>query len=70
MRRLHITLRRSTIGYARDQKQTARALGLTRLHRTVVRPDNPAIRGMVNKLRHLVSIEETEEPDGPKKRGS
>jgi large subunit ribosomal protein L30 len=56
--RLRITLRRSTIGRKRDQKDTARALGLTRLNRTVIRPDNPAIRGMVEKLRHLVSVEE------------
>jgi large subunit ribosomal protein L30 len=70
MTRLRITLERSPIGYARDQKQTARALGLTRLNRTVVRPDNPAIRGMINKLRHLVSVEETEEPNDLKKRGS
>jgi large subunit ribosomal protein L30 len=58
MSRLRITLRRSTIGHKQDQKDTARALGLTRLNRTVVRPDNPAVRGMVQKLRHLVAVEE------------
>ena len=58
MSRLRITLRRSVIGHPQDQKDTARALGLTRPRRTVVRPDNPSIRGMVNKLRHLVSVEE------------
>lgn len=58
MRRLRITLRRSVIGRPKDQKDTARALGLTRLNRTVVRPENAAVRGMVYKLRHLVSVEE------------
>lgn len=58
MTSLRITLRRSVIGHPRDQKATARALGLTRLNRTVVRPDTPAVRGMVSKLHHLVSVEE------------
>lgn len=58
MKRLRITLCRSVIGRPRDQKDTARALGLTRLSRTVVRPGNAAVRGMVSKLRHLVSVEE------------
>jgi large subunit ribosomal protein L30 len=57
MSRLRITLRRSTIGRPKDQKDTARILGLTKLNRTVVRPDNPAIRGMVEKLHHLVEVE-------------
>jgi large subunit ribosomal protein L30 len=58
MSRIRITLRRSVIGRPKDQKETARILGLTKLNRSVVRPDNPAIRGMVEKLRHLVSVEE------------
>lgn len=58
MSRLRITLRRSVIGQKQDQKDTARMLGLTKLNKVVVRPDNPAIRGMVNKLRHLVTVEE------------
>jgi large subunit ribosomal protein L30 len=61
-RKLRITLRKSTIGQQQDQKDTARALGLTRLNRAVVRPDNPAVRGMIQKLRHLVVV--TEIPDG------
>ena len=59
---LRITLRRSVIGHPRSQKQTARALGLTRLGRTVVRPDNPAVRGMIRAIQHLVSVEEIEQP--------
>lgn len=67
MNRLRITLRRSTIGYPQDQKDTARALGLTQLNRTITRPDNPAIRGMIRKLRHLVSVEEiADQGDGDK----
>jgi large subunit ribosomal protein L30 len=63
MTRLRITLRRSVIGHPKDQKDTARALGLTRLNRTVLRPDNAAVRGMVTKLSHLVSVEEIEDED-------
>jgi large subunit ribosomal protein L30 len=64
MTQLRITLRRSIIGHPKDQKDTARILGLTRLNRTVVRPDNPAIRGMVNKLHHLVVVEEITDETG------
>lgn len=55
---LRITLVRSTIGRPKDQGLTVRSLGLRRLHHTVERPNNPSIRGMVDKIRHLVSVEE------------
>lgn len=58
MSRLRITLRRSVIGHPKDQKDTARVLGLTRINRTVVRPDTPSVRGMVRKLQHLLAVEE------------
>ncbi len=62
MSQLRITLQRSIIGRPQDQKDTARILGFTRrTNRTVVRPDNPAIRGMINKLSHLVSVAEIEQ---------
>jgi large subunit ribosomal protein L30 len=64
MSRLRVTLRRSLIGHPKNQKQTARALGLGKLQRTVVRPDTPAIRGMVNTIGHLVTVEQIE--DGEK----
>jgi large subunit ribosomal protein L30 len=64
MNRLRIRLRRSLIGHPRDQKETARILGLRKLNRTVLRPDTPAVRGMVNKLRHLVTIEEIGAEEG------
>ena len=46
------------IGYSRDQKDTIRALGLRRLNQSVVKPDNPSVRGMVNKVIHMVVVEE------------
>ena len=47
---------RSGIGFDKTQKATLRALGLEKLHRVVVRPDNAAVRGMVAKIPHLVEI--------------
>ena len=67
MSRLRITLKKSTIGHPQDQKDTARALGLRKLNATVTRPDNPAIRGMVGKLHHLVTVEAIAE-EGERKR--
>lgn len=54
---LRITYRKSSIGYARDQKATVAALGLKRLHQTVEHEDNAPIRGMIQKVRHLVSVD-------------
>ena len=59
MSKIRISWRKSAIGYARDQKRTLRALGLRRLNQTVEHDDTRAIRGMINKVRHLVSVEET-----------
>ena len=55
---LRVTLIKSPIGYSKDQKATARALGLRKINQTVEHTDNPAVRGMVNKIIHLVRIEE------------
>ena len=55
---LRITLVRSTIGRPADQGRTIASLGLRKLNATVERPDNPSIRGMVTKVRHLVEVEE------------
>jgi len=63
MSRLRITLHRSLIGHPKRQKETARALGLGRVGRTVVRPDTPAMRGMVNTVRHLVTFEQIDQDD-------
>jgi large subunit ribosomal protein L30 len=61
MAKLRITWVKSSIGYAKDQKVTVKTLGLRRLHHTVEQDDNPAIRGMVHKVRHLVRVERIED---------
>ncbi|HJX62311.1 MAG TPA: 50S ribosomal protein L30 [Dehalococcoidia bacterium] len=58
MPRLQISWRKSAIGYAGDQKRTLRALGFRRLGQTVEHNDTPAIRGMINKVRHLIRVAE------------
>jgi large subunit ribosomal protein L30 len=58
MGQLKIKLVKSTIGKPGNQKLTAKALGLTKLQRTVVKPDNQHIRGMVATIAHLVEVEE------------
>jgi large subunit ribosomal protein L30 len=55
---IRVTLVRSPIGYTKDQRATARALGLRRMHQTVEHKDTPALRGMIQKIVHLVQIEE------------
>jgi large subunit ribosomal protein L30 len=60
MAKLEITLKRSPIGRPEDQRVTVRTLGLRKLHQTVVHNDTPQIRGMVNKVKHLVEYKEIE----------
>jgi large subunit ribosomal protein L30 len=55
---LRVTWVRSDIGYTKDQKATVKALGLRRLHQTVEHKDTPALRGMLNKIIHMLKIEE------------
>ena len=55
---IRVTLVRSPIGYTKDQKRTVLALGLRRLHQTIEHKDTPALRGMLNKVVHLLKIEE------------
>lgn len=55
---LRVTLVKSAIGFTKDQKATAKALGLRRLHQTVEHKDSPALRGMLNKIIHLLKVEE------------
>ena len=55
---IHVTLVRSPIGYTKDQKRTVLSLGLHRMHQTVEHKDTPALRGMLNKVIHLLKIEE------------
>lgn len=58
MAKLKITLVRSLIGRPEDQRVTVRTLGLTKTNRSVVQEDNPQIRGMINKVSHLLKVEE------------
>ena len=55
---LKITLVKSTIGAVPKHRKTVAALGLRKLNKTVVLPDNAATRGMVRQVRHLVKVEE------------
>ena len=55
---LKITLVKSTIGAIPKHKKTAQALGLTKMHKTVIKKNNPATLGMVNSICHLVKVEE------------
>jgi large subunit ribosomal protein L30 len=59
--RLRITQVRSLIGHPRYQRETVRSLGLRRIRDVVVQDDRPEIRGMINKVRHLVTVEEVAE---------
>jgi large subunit ribosomal protein L30 len=58
--KLHITYVRSAIGYSLRQKGTIRALGLKRLGDVVQHNDTPVIRGMIDKVRHLVEVDEVQ----------
>jgi large subunit ribosomal protein L30 len=60
---LRIKWVKSAIGYAKDQKETIRSLGLRKLQRTVEHRDHPAIRGMIRKVIHLVQVEEVAHAD-------
>ena len=57
-KRLRVTYSTSSIGVEYDQKDTVRRLGLRKLGHTVELPDSPAVRGMLHKVRHLVTVEE------------
>ena len=55
---LQITLVKSPIGAVPKQRATVEALGLKKLNKTVEMPDNSAVRGMIQSVRHLVKVEE------------
>ena len=55
---LRITQVKSSIGYKYDQGRTLKALGLGKIGRTVEQVDNPCVRGMIFKVKHLVSVVE------------
>ena len=57
MSKLRVTWVKSGIGYEKSQKRTLAALGFHRLNESVVHEDSISIRGMINKVRHLVKVE-------------
>ena len=61
MARLRITWKKSGIGFERNQQATIRSLGLRRLNQTVEREDTPVVRGMIQKVRHMVQVDEIED---------
>ena len=58
MAKLCITWVKSSIGYAETQKRTLKALGLNKLNQSVTHDDSGSIRGMINKVKHLIKVEE------------
>ncbi|GAA0503636.1 50S ribosomal protein L30 [Virgibacillus sp. MSP4-1] len=56
--KIEVTLTRSLIGRPEDQRETVKALGLKKINQKVVHDDSPAIRGMVDKVSHLVAVKE------------
>ena len=61
MAKLRITWIKSGIGYKASQKRTLATLGFHRLNQSVVHDDSMPLRGMIDKVRHLVKVEETSE---------
>jgi large subunit ribosomal protein L30 len=68
-KRLKVTQVRSVINRPKDQKSTVRRLGLHRINDTVVKDDRPEIRGMIEKVRHLVEVEEVSAGESAKRSG-
>lgn len=58
MAKVKVTLKRSLIGRPEPQRRTVRALGLRKINSVVELPDNPAIRGQLHKVEHLIKVEE------------
>jgi large subunit ribosomal protein L30 len=71
-RRLKITLIKSVIGYRESQRLTVKSLGLRRIRQSVIHYDSPSIQGMIQKVGHLVSVEEVgaDEPETRRQTGS
>jgi len=61
MTKLRIKWVKSAIGYSKDQKATIRSLGFRKLQQTIEHEDHPTVRGMINKVSHLVKVEEIPE---------
>ena len=61
MAKLRITLIKSSIGYDKSQQRTLASLGFHRLNQSVIHKDSMSLRGMINKVRHLIKVEEASE---------
>ncbi len=61
MKKLRITLVRSSFGWQPKQRETVKGLGLKKIGDVVIREDSPSIRGMIEKIKHLVVVEEVNE---------
>ncbi len=61
MAKLKVTLTRSLISRPETQRKTVRSLGLGKMNSSSILPDNPAIRGQIFKVKHLVKVEEVAE---------
>ncbi len=59
-KKLRITWVKSSIGYSQRQKATIKALGLRHLNDTVEQEDTPVIRGMINRVKHLIEVAEAD----------
>jgi large subunit ribosomal protein L30 len=60
MAQLKVTQTKSEIGGTRPQRDSLRSLGLKRIGQSVVKPDEPQFRGMIQAVRHLVTVEEVD----------
>ena len=58
MAKLRIIWVKSAVGYEKSQRETLRSLGFHRINQSVVHDDSSSLRGMINKVRHLVKVEE------------
>ncbi|MBE6096596.1 50S ribosomal protein L30 [Schwartzia succinivorans] len=61
MAKLKVTLTRSVIGHPQTQRLTVKALGLGKINSSSILPDNPAVRGQIRKVTHLVTVEEVKD---------
>ncbi|MCC5648157.1 50S ribosomal protein L30 [Nostoc sp. CHAB 5824] len=61
--KIKITFTKSAIGYSQKQKDTVQSLGFSKLNQSVVKDDNPVIRGMIHKVKHLVRVEAVSETE-------
>lgn len=59
MKKLKVTLKKSPINKIKKHKLTLKALGLTKIGKTRIFPDNDAVRGMLNQVAYMIQIEET-----------